>query len=81
MMASGIDENTPLLGAVQQAAVPNSKTRQGVTQREDGGGRAPARWLQRLAARLPEVFKVHVEKRILFAGFLITLSFSFTQVP
>jgi hypothetical protein len=24
---------------------------------------------------------VHVEKRILFAGFLITLSFSFTQVP
>jgi hypothetical protein len=25
--------------------------------------------------------KIQVEKRILFAGFLITLSFSFTQVP
>ncbi|KAL2192505.1 hypothetical protein P885DRAFT_72919 [Corynascus similis CBS 632.67] len=30
---------------------------------------------------LRKLFKVHVEKRILFAGFLITLSFSFTQVP
>ncbi len=27
------------------------------------------------------LFKVDVEKCILFAGFLITLSFSFTQVP
>ena len=25
--------------------------------------------------------KIHVENRILLAGFLITLSFSFTQVP
>ncbi|KAK4097308.1 MFS general substrate transporter [Parathielavia hyrcaniae] len=34
-----------------------------------------------LSARLKRTFKVHVEKRTLFAGFLITLSFSFTQVP
>lgn len=32
-----------------------------------------------LASVLPGAFDV--EKRILFAGFLITLSFSFTQVP
>ncbi|EFY85356.1 hypothetical protein MAC_08605 [Metarhizium acridum CQMa 102] len=37
-----------------------------------GNGVATKSWLQRV---------FHVENRILFAGFLITLSFSYTQVP
>lgn len=37
-----------------------------------GNGVATKSWLRRV---------LHVENRILFAGFLITLSFSYTQVP
>jgi hypothetical protein len=43
--------------------------------RERGGNGVATKsksWLQRM---------FHVENRILFAGFLITLSFSYTQVP
>ncbi|KAK4031593.1 major facilitator superfamily domain-containing protein [Parachaetomium inaequale] len=69
-------ERTPLLSGVQQvhpAAVPNGKD----TQTAPRSGP----WMQHLAVRLRDLLKMHVEKRILFAGFLITLSFSFTQVP
>jgi hypothetical protein len=69
-------ERTPLLSGVQQvdsAAVLNGKDTRTAPR--------SIPWLQHLAVQLRDLVKVHVEKRILFAGFLITLSFSFTQVP
>ncbi|KAK4150226.1 hypothetical protein C8A00DRAFT_37176 [Chaetomidium leptoderma] len=69
-MAPDASEHTPLLGGVPQAhAATNGK------DRPSRRGHGFALWFQSLADWL------HVEKRILFAGFLITLSFSFTQVP
>ncbi|EAQ84293.1 hypothetical protein CHGG_10697 [Chaetomium globosum CBS 148.51] len=62
-------------------------TRHTVPAIPNGGQAAPAgkdepeSWLRRLAIPLRNYLKVDVENRILFAGFLITLSFSFTQVP
>ncbi|GAB1312585.1 hypothetical protein MFIFM68171_02795 [Madurella fahalii] len=71
MAAVSSDEITPLLNGGQDGrGSVNGKDRRGSSDVELG----PARTLQRL-------LKPHVEKRILFAGFLITLSFSFTQVP
>uniref|UniRef100_A0A0B7KMX4 Major facilitator superfamily (MFS) profile domain-containing protein n=1 Tax=Bionectria ochroleuca TaxID=29856 RepID=A0A0B7KMX4_BIOOC len=55
---------------LQSETTPLLRTSSG--QQED----APKGWFKRA---LRSVF--HVENRILFAGFLITLSFSFTQVP
>ncbi|CAI6097676.1 unnamed protein product [Clonostachys chloroleuca] len=55
---------------LQNETTPLLRTSSG--QQED----APKGWFKRA---LRTVF--HVENRILFAGFLITLSFSFTQVP
>ncbi|SPQ27116.1 0050d09d-caac-4cd7-b330-12177742f36c [Thermothielavioides terrestris] len=65
-------ERTPLLGP-DQGNGEVRKDRHASSSRADGW----VSWLWPSALAL----KVHVEKRILFAGFLITLSFSFTQVP
>ncbi len=70
-------ERTPLLGDVNPRIAgseddsPNGKDiHSSSTQRGSG-----------LAAFVQKALGGDVEKRILFAGFLITLSFSFTQVP
>lgn len=80
-MASGSSERTPLLGDVQNAhvvpAIPNGQDRQAAPDRKDES----ESWLRRLIVPLRNRLKVKVENRILFAGFLITLSFSLTQVP
>ena len=78
-MASGSSERTPLLGGVQDApvAIPSGQSKHTPPNRKDDF----SSWLRRLAAPLRDRLKVGVENRILFAGFLITLSFSFTQVP
>jgi hypothetical protein len=79
-MASGANERTALLGSASLAgdgAVSSGKDHQNRSRPERGF----ASWFQRFGVRLQRAVKVHVEKRILFAGFLITLSFSFTQVP
>jgi hypothetical protein len=80
-MASGSSERTPLLGGVQDAhvvpAIPNGQSNHTTRDRND----ASNSWFRRLAVPLRNRLKVDVENRILFAGFLITLSFSFTQVP
>lgn len=71
-MALNATERSPLLGGghqVQQLHTPNSKDSDTTSPGHDGF----ESWFH--------LFKVDVEKRILFAGFLITLSFSFTQVP
>ena len=44
------------------------------------GGGEEARSKRGLRSRIWQTIS-HVENRILFAGFLITLSFSYTQVP
>ncbi|KAL2130239.1 hypothetical protein VTI74DRAFT_6716 [Chaetomium olivicolor] len=78
-MAPDPTERTPLLQDVHQQAapvvVPNGKNTG--SEREGGRVSRPRSW----AMSLGNALKVHVEKRILFTGFLITLSFSFTQVP
>jgi len=82
-MASDATECTPLLGGSQQthhstgSSSPGAKDRQLLPDAQESHGYE----LWNLILRLRKLFKVHVEKRILFAGFLITLSFSFTQVP
>ncbi|AEO62160.1 hypothetical protein MYCTH_2313227 [Thermothelomyces thermophilus ATCC 42464] len=81
-MASETSERTPLLGGHQPArhdavTSPTGKDRQPIADAQDRHGR----WVRDLVVRLHNLLRVHVEKRILFAGFLITLSFSFTQVP
>jgi hypothetical protein len=79
-MASGANERTALLGNAFPAGddvVSHGKDRQNRLRLEHGF----SSWAQRFGVWLQRVFKLHVEKRILFAGFLITLSFSFTQVP
>lgn len=63
------DETTPLIRP--PAAAANGRTGSSHSS-GDGGGAAPRK--SRWAA-------LNVENRILLAGFLITLSFSFTQVP
>lgn len=60
------DERTPLLAG--SPPVP-----------ESGDGAVAVAKRSRWRSCLSNVF--HVENRILMAGFLITLSFSFTQVP
>jgi hypothetical protein len=68
-MTSEDNENTPLLNG----------NRDGVNGTASGKDRPTRK--QKLASTLRRLFALHVEKRILFAGFFITLSFSFTQVP
>ncbi|KAK3368436.1 major facilitator superfamily domain-containing protein [Podospora didyma] len=68
MAQTTADETTRLL--------PESSPQNGHNEIDTGkreGGRGLLDWLRQ------SLF--HVEKRILFAGFLITLSFSYTQVP
>ncbi|KAL2148874.1 hypothetical protein VTH82DRAFT_1560 [Thermothelomyces myriococcoides] len=82
-MASSASERTPLLGGSQPscngaAVFPSSKDRQTEANAQDN---KHGYWIRIFALRLLSLVRVHVEKRILFAGFLITLSFSFTQVP
>jgi hypothetical protein len=67
-MATDADERSPLLGRVQQDHAPSA-------------GKETSRRAHRWAPLLRYILNVDVERRILFAGFLITLSFSFTQVP
>lgn len=75
--ASGLDanEHTPLLGRAQQIHADAARNRNDRHPAAKNGD-----W-QQLGVWLKDQLNVHVEKRILFAGFLITLSFSFTQVP
>jgi hypothetical protein len=80
-MTSNATERTALLGDGQQqhhtnhttVASDNNLKKRGHGASHDGDGGCTS-WLRYL-------LRIHVEKRILFAGFLITLSFSFTQVP
>lgn len=67
------DETTPLIRPA--AAAANGSTGSSHSSGGDGGVAAPrkSRWAWGAA--------LNVENRILLAGFLITLSFSFTQVP
>ena len=72
-------ERTPLLGDVSRVASPEDAS-------NGANGKAPyppPSTQQRggFVALLQKALGADVEKRILFAGFLITLSFSFTQVP
>ncbi|KAH6621686.1 hypothetical protein B0J18DRAFT_450715 [Chaetomium sp. MPI-SDFR-AT-0129] len=76
-MTSTPSERTPLLGAEQPAS---SESPPSFKDTPPGNGGTKS-WSQRVAASLHSLLLVHVEKRILLAGFLITLSFSFTQVP
>jgi hypothetical protein len=81
-MASDATERTPLLGGPEPADGPdpdgpNGKGRHAVPS----PGHGFASRSQRLAVWFRHLLKVHVEKRILLAGFLITLSFSITQIP
>ncbi|KAK4131603.1 MFS general substrate transporter, partial [Trichocladium antarcticum] len=71
-MAADADENTPLLSSPSSAG-------QDVTPSK--GDRNYGDWATRLCNIPRDALDVRVENRILFAGFLITLSFSFTQVP
>lgn len=73
-VATVAGERTPLLGRAPQAAARDSKDGQHFPNGCAVRFRRHAVWLR-------HVFGLHVEKRILLAGFLITLSFSFTQVP
>lgn len=77
VMASIPSERTPLLGPEQPAHLERSPTLKDTPPDNDGA----KSWSQRIGASLQALLSVHVEKRILLAGFLITLSFSFTQVP
>ena len=82
-MAAIANENTPLLGSARQATTTvngkdTARNRASDGELEDGGW---AKRLRTFVAKPRDVVNVRVEHRILFAGFLITLSFSFTQVP
>lgn len=84
-MAPDASEHTPLLGRVEHVRAADVNGR---AAHDAGPGGKDAHALSRrrhgphqIALWLRALLKVHVEKRILFAGFLITLSFSFTQVP
>jgi hypothetical protein len=78
-MAPDANEHTPLLGEAEHVrhvngcAGPGGKDAHAQARRGHG--------VCQVAVWLRTLLRVHVEKRILFAGFLITLSFSFTQVP
>ncbi|KAL1841797.1 hypothetical protein VTJ49DRAFT_6550 [Mycothermus thermophilus] len=78
-MASQSDETTPLLRGPQRAigAVNESN---GHPDRKPRNA-APSEPEPTLFFRVCRLLEKRVEERILFAGFLITLSFSFTQVP
>jgi hypothetical protein len=73
-MAPDASEHTPLLGEAEHVRDVNGRA-------GFGGKDAHARSRLQIPFWLRTLLKVNVEKRILFAGFLITLSFSFTQVP
>ena len=78
-MAPDANEHTPLLGEAEHVRDVNGHAGPGG---KDAHAQAlPEPGLCQVAFWLHTLLKVHVEKRILFAGFLITLSFSFTQVP
>lgn len=71
-----VSERTPLLG--------QSRPPQDAPSNGNGNGKhrdPPPDGERGCLAWLHDALRVHVEKRILFAGFLITLAFSFTQVP
>ncbi|KAL2261101.1 hypothetical protein VTK26DRAFT_4702 [Humicola hyalothermophila] len=77
-MTASTTETTPLLGDGQRLGAPSA----GKDQRHQVPQPAPSgQHGQPFLAKLCNALRIHVEKRILFAGFLITLSFSFTQVP
>jgi len=75
------DETTALLGdaggapGAEEAAARNGSNGSGTAANGAPNKRAGTGLISRLRRAL------NVEQRILFAGFLITLSFSFTQVP
>ncbi|KAJ4286582.1 hypothetical protein N0V88_008005 [Collariella sp. IMI 366227] len=79
---SDSNERTPLLREAQPESVPAPTVPDG-----NGNGKHPGERESRVsslrawAISLGNALKANVENRILFAGFLITLSFSFTQVP
>ncbi|KAJ6442346.1 Chromosome segregation in meiosis protein 3 [Purpureocillium lavendulum] len=88
------DEETPLLPAAQQQQQQQQQGINGINGKAAHAGktsklrRRPDRklnptaktpWTTSFAAWMRRVF--NVERRILFAGFLITLAFSYTQVP
>ena len=80
-MALESSERTPLLCDVQNAeAVPAMPIAQGGQTAPDLKDESEP-WPRRFTALLRKYLRVDVENRILFAGFLITLSFSLTQVP
>jgi hypothetical protein len=75
-MAPEPTERSPLLGGGHHQVDAKDQSETASTLRH---------WLaspfRNIAVWLSNLLKGNVEKRILFAGFLITLSFSFTQVP
>ncbi|OAA70717.1 Major facilitator superfamily transporter [Cordyceps fumosorosea ARSEF 2679] len=78
------DETTPLLpggsGAAQSPRPPAATATATATASENGSAKLSDQQLQIPSSSwLDTIF--HVENRILLAGFLISLSFSFTQVP
>jgi hypothetical protein len=73
-------ERTPLLGEVYSRVADSNDD---ASKAKGSDPRAPpSTWRgSGLAAFVQKALGVDVEQRILLAGFLITLSFSFTQVP
>lgn len=70
------DETAPLLPDANPSTSINGNGQTNVANGQDHDRSEPKKTIM---SRLLQAFSV--ENRVLFAGFLITLSFSFTQVP